>query len=308
MPGLSYLCVSYNQSLASDHNDDRRKIIQSPWYQNLTGGMKLSSSKNRITEFENQSQGLMIGRGLDSGVTGGGGLRLIFDDGNDPNKVESKVKRDSSQKAFDDYSTTRRNNPKVTTVVNVQQRTHERDISGSINANPEGWQIVVIPMESESFEEIRFPISGRVITRSPGDLMHPDRFPEKVISTLKRKPALWAGRFQQKPNVSGGGMFKLRNWRLYADYPEYLDRTILSVDAAFKGLETSDYVAVGVIGQKLNVRQFAGLDGEALWEHEYYLPYRWHGQADIIETERAIEEVARQYPQAYIKLIEDKVA
>ena len=31
MPWLSYLCMSYDQSLASDHNDDRRKSIKSEW-------------------------------------------------------------------------------------------------------------------------------------------------------------------------------------------------------------------------------------------------------------------------------------
>jgi len=69
--------MSYAQSLASDHNDDRRKIIQSEWYQKLSGGMKLSSSKNRITEFQNQAQGQMVGRGLDANITGGGGYRII---------------------------------------------------------------------------------------------------------------------------------------------------------------------------------------------------------------------------------------
>jgi hypothetical protein len=306
MPWLSYMCMSYAQPLASDHNDDRRSIIQSEWYQRLSGGMALSNSKNRITEFKNNQQGQMVGRGLEAGITGGGGMRLVFDDPNNPISIESDKVRNATQKSFDDYSITRRNNPKLTAVVNVQQRTHDRDISGSILANPEGWVTVVVPMEAEAHERVEFPLSKRVIDRSPGELMHPDRFPHDIITTLKRKPGIWAGRYQQRPNVSGGGIFKIRNWRLYVDYPESLDRTIMSVDAAFKGEVNSDFVVVGVVGQRCNVRQLPGIDGEAVWEHEYYLPYRWRSQADIIRTESAIGEVYLRFPQCYIKLIEDK--
>jgi hypothetical protein len=306
MPWLSYMCMSYDDTLASDHNDNRRSVIKSQWYQGLSGGMRLSNSKDRITEFENDDKGIMVARGLNSGVTGGGGLRLIFDDPNDPNKVESEVKRNAALASFEDYSVTRRNNPKLSAVVVVQQRAHDKDISGSILSKPEEWRTVVIPMESETYGRIEFPLSKRVIERKPGDLMHTDRFPIKVITTLKRNQRLWAGRYQQRPNVSGGGIFKIRNWRLYVDYPVALDRTIMSVDAAFKDKPDSDYVVVGPVGQRCNVRQFAGVDGATVYEHEYYIPYRWRSKADIIRTEQAIGEVYTRYPQCFIKLIEDK--
>ena len=305
MPWLSYMCLSYDQSLASDHSDDRRKVILSSWFQKLSGGTTLSSSKNRVTEFQNSAQGQMVARGLNAGVTGGGGLRLIFDDPNDPNRVESDRFRKRASKSFADYSVTRRNNPKVTAVVNVQQRTHDRDISGEVLQNPEGWVSIIIPMEAETQEEIIFPLSKRVIVRSPGDLMHPERFGPEIIAALKRTPSIWTGRFQQRPTTSGGGIFKIANWRLYADLPK-LDRTILSVDAAFKGLDDSDFVVIGVVGQRLNVRSTLDLEGHVLHEHEYYLPYRWRGQAGITDTERAITETVDRYPQAFIKLIEDK--
>lgn len=305
MPWLSYMCMSYDQSLASDHNDDRRKIILSDWYQGLCGGMRLSQSKNRVTEFQNAQQGQMVGRGLNAGVTGGGGMRLVFDDGNDPNKIESDAVRKRASKSFHDYSVTRRNNPKLAVVVNVQQRTHDRDISGEILTNPEGWTSIVIPMEAEFHERIEFPLSRRVIERQPGDLMHEDRFDGATIAGLKRNPLIWAGRYQQRPAVSGGTLFKIRNWRLYADLPD-CDRTIMSVDASFKKTDTSDFVAIGVVGQRLNVRQIPGLDGEAINEHEYYLQYRWRARAGITDTEAAIAQTAQRYPEAYIKLIEDK--
>jgi hypothetical protein len=77
MPWLPFLTLSYDQALASDHSDLRRSIIRSEYYQKLSGGMKLSNSKNRITEYANEHRGQMVSKGLNAGVTGGGGLRII---------------------------------------------------------------------------------------------------------------------------------------------------------------------------------------------------------------------------------------
>lgn len=305
MPWLSYLCMSYDQSLASDHNDDRRKIIKSAWYQKKSGGMVLSGTKNRLTEFQNSHQGQMAGRGLNSGVTGGGGLRLIFDDPNDPNKVESDQIRETTAKSFKDYSVTRRNNPKLTAVITVQQRTHAGDVSGIIRAEYPAYTQVIIPMEAEEFEEIHFPLSKRVITRQPGDLMHEERFDAEICDALRADPMLWAGRYQQTPNVSGGGMFKIRNWRLYLDLPD-CDRSIISVDATFKGTKKSDFVVIGVITQRTNVRESLSPTGEVFSQHEYYIPYRWRRRADAVETEDEIKRTSQRYPQCVTKLIEDK--
>ena len=305
MPWLPFMCMSYDQGLATDHSDDRRKIITSGWFQQISGGMELSQSKNRVTEFQNSSQGQMVARGLNAGVTGGGGLRIICDDGNDPNKVESDPVRKRASKAFQDYSITRRNDPNKTVVVNVQQRTHDRDISGEILDHPEEWVTVIIPMEAETHERIEFPLSKRVIERIPGDLMHPERFGPEIIAALKRNKRIWAGRYQQRPTLSGGGMFKIADWRLYADLPT-IDRTIISVDASFKDLDDSDFVVVGLVGQRCNVRTTLTLEGDVVYEHEYYIPYRWRGKAALTETERVIKETADRFPEAYIKLVEDK--
>lgn len=305
MPWLSYLCMSYDQSLASDHNDDRRKIIASEWYQKLSGGMKLSGTKNRLTEFQNSHQGQMAGRGLNAGVTGGGGMRLIFDDPNDPNKVESDSIRETTAKSFRDYSVTRRNNPKITAVITVQQRTHSGDVSGIILAELPHYVQIIIPMEAEEREVIVFPLSNRVFVREPGNLMHEDRFDSEICDTLRANSMLWAGRFQQRPNLSGGGMFKIRNWRLYLDLPD-CDRTIMSVDAAFKETKTSDFVVIGIVAQRTNVRETVTPSGEVFAEHEYYVPYRWRERADAVATEKEIQKTSEKYPQCVIKLIEDK--
>ncbi|MEM9945472.1 MAG: hypothetical protein AAF810_05340 [Cyanobacteria bacterium P01_D01_bin.36] len=318
VPWMPYMCLSYDQGLASDHSDDRRKIIRSEWYQALSGGMKLSNSKNRITEFQNDSQGEMKGRGLNSGVTGGGGIRLIFDDANDPNKVESEPTRRKNLKSFIDYKVTRRNNPKLASVVNIQQRTHELDVSGWVFENePDDWHCIVIQMEAETEKEHYLPLSQKIIKVLPGQLMHPERFGPNIIKALKRDPSIWAGRYQQTPNPSGGGMFKIGNWRLYnPNKMSSLTRTILSVDAAFKGNADSDFVVVGTVGQQYGIRQVEGIPEvdritgktrpNLVTESRYFIKSRWRKQADITATENAIAYMAAQHPEALTKLIEDK--
>ena len=319
LPWLPVMGISYAQSLASDHNDDRRSLIISDWYQNLCEGMKLSSSKNRITEFKNADQGLMMGKGLDSGVTGVGGITIDWDDPNNPSKVESDVVRDKTTKDFKDYSVTRLNDAQLASQVIVQQRTHELDVSGVAMTEFKGdWHPVVIPMEAEKDEEFVFPLSGRVVCRKIGELMAPDRFPRETIEALKRDERIWAGRYQQRPSAMGGGMFKLRNWRLYnPNKLPPLRRTMLSLDCSFKDSTTSDYNALGVYSESMAAKTIVlpstyydknlGIERNHTTQgHDYYLRAMWRDRADITGTETALQQFVADWPEAAIKLIEDK--
>lgn len=86
-PERRFLSLSYSGLLANDHNDLRRSLIKSHWYQRITYGRIMLSSgttressqqvKNRISEFANNYRGQMISRGFDGSVTGTGGDIII---------------------------------------------------------------------------------------------------------------------------------------------------------------------------------------------------------------------------------------
>jgi len=89
----------------------------------------------------------------------------------------------------------------------------------------------------------------------------PRRFTETAVEELKRHRLRWAGQYQQRPSPMGGNMIKRKEVRYYGGIdpmtgqpdeklPTSFDMKIISVDAAFKDLATSDYVAIGVIGVK----------------------------------------------------------
>ncbi len=76
-PELRGLYLSYSSSLANDLSDLRRSLIQSDWYQSIAPEIKLSNSKNRVSEFANDSFGVMNARGLEGSVTGVGGTMIV---------------------------------------------------------------------------------------------------------------------------------------------------------------------------------------------------------------------------------------
>ena len=70
-----------------------------------------------------------------------------------------------------------------------------------------------------------------------------------------------------------------------------MDEVLISADLAFKGTTTSDFVAIGVWGRR-------GTD--------VYLLDQVHGLHDFVSTLRAFEALCARWPQAVLKLVEDK--
>ena len=290
MPWIPWMCLSYDSGLANDHNDDRRKIVSSDWYQALAGGMELSRSKNRLSEFENSDRGIMLSRGLNAGVTGHGSIRQIYDDPNDPQNVETNSVRETTLKRFKDYSLTRRNNPAMSATVVVQQRTHFNDVSGHIIERMSDYFHVCLPMEAEGEEVHEFPLSGQVVKRQFGEVLDSDRFPPETIEELKADSYIWAGRYQQRPAPLEGGMVKQEWIQRYTVLPAKPDKIVLSLDTAAKAKEINDPWCWQVWFEK------AGL---------YYLAYVLTKRCEYPEGKRLTKNLMAQWQPTHT-LIEDK--
>jgi predicted phage terminase large subunit-like protein len=254
-PWESFLCLSYSGALANDHSYKRRQIIESAWYQLLSKGKcELSDNRNRIMEFSNVSGGVMYARGLDGSVTGIGGTYLIVDDPNNPEN-ESDVDREAKVKKLKSYLTTRANNPKKTKAVLVQQRTHEQDGSGYVlkvinkEASPAyRFRVIKLPTRSRIHETITFPRSGKVITRKPGELLHPSRFGEEEDAEAKRDLGAYgySARHDQEPAPLEGGVFSHAVWKEFKELPQKT-QLFISGDLSFGSTSnTASYVAIGL--------------------------------------------------------------
>ena len=248
-PELTHLCCSYVSTLANDLSDDRRTLIESDWFRSICPELILSKSKNRISEFKNNFRGEMNAKGFESGITGIGALIHIYDDLNDPDKVESDNIRDRTLKRYKDYSVGRRNDPVNYGIVVIQQRTHQKDVSGYILEEDSEFTKLILPTVAEEDETIVFPKSGKVVKRSRGDLLHPERFGQEQVEEAKKTLGsyMFAGRHQQRPIPREGGILKEEYWQYYLA-PPTCGFKIWSWDTAFKTGSQNDYSAGVLLG------------------------------------------------------------
>jgi predicted phage terminase large subunit-like protein len=278
-PEWRVLALSANPTVADRDADLSKQLITSEWYHERfiatlpeRKRWTLRKDKDGVRNFHNTRGGYRVSRGLNATVTGLRGDAILVDDPNDSKDV-SDVKL---QAVADKWraASNRVNDERVAIRILIQQRIHERDLTGTIfdkgasDAEGVDWHHLVIPMEREpEHNDEGKPIVcaackvkhgpsfiGWVDARAEGEVLHPDRNTPKVLAATKRKLGSYgsAGQLQQRPSPLEGGLFKKKFWRTYdnlemnaSGVPKF-DKSTLSVDATFKEEGTSQ-VALGVI-------------------------------------------------------------
>ena len=143
------------------------------------------------------------------------------------------------------------------------------------------------------------------------------RIDEAALNALKATLGSYryAGQFQQRPAPADGGMLKRHWWRYWqprganlppvlvklpdgrselrsaVELPSHLDHLIQSWDMAFKDTPNSDFV-VGQI--------------QAAQEADRYLLDQIRDRLDLPGTLLAVRRLSGQWPNAHLKLVEDK--
>lgn len=135
----------------------------------------------------------------------------------------------------------------------VQQRVHEKDISGEIIANDTDgdWVKLILPMEFEEGRRcitVKLPSTKGEKWKDPrkkdGDLLWPERVGKEELRKLKKELSseyAISGQLQQRPAPSSGGIIKkdwFRHWR--EPTPPRLNFIMLSVDTAMSKPDDSD--------------------------------------------------------------------
>ena len=170
--------------------------------------VQLASDQNVKGEFQNTRRGVMIATSIGGSVTGKGGDRIIVDDLHNPQQAESDAQRETALAYFRLTLATRLDNKKTGAIVVVMQRLHERDLAAC--CQDLGFVHVCLPAEAETRTEIRFPRSGRIQVREPGDLLWPARDGRAELDMQKRMlgSVAYAGQYQQRPAPAGGAIFQ----------------------------------------------------------------------------------------------------
>src|ERR1017187_9015518 len=153
-PERRWLYSSYGAQLSIRDSVQCRRLIESTWYQARWGDrFALTSDQNTKGRFDNDRSGYRLSTSVGGAVTGEGGDRIVCDDPNNVNEVESDSVRKATNDWFDVVMSTRVNDPKTAGKVVVMQRCHQQDLSGHL-LEQGGWEHLCLPAEYED--------SGRV--------------------------------------------------------------------------------------------------------------------------------------------------
>lgn len=297
-PHLQYLTASYDGDLSTRDCVNARRLIQSPWYQARWGHQySLLGDQNVKTRYQNSSNGHRIALTVAGGVTGEGGDRRLIDDPHDAVKAKnSPTERLKGAEWYDHGMSNRENVPGESTEVIIMQRVAMDDLVGHVKSKVAqgGGELhhIMIPMEYDGVR--RKSVLGYYDPRTKkGELMWPKRFDSKWLKLQKAKLGSYgvASQLQQQPTPQGGFIFKRDLFKFVREMPAKFDEVILSLDCAFKDLNTSDFVAIqawGCVGQvKYQLRRFKD-------------------RLSFTETLKLAIDWSNMFPEADTFLVEDK--
>lgn len=174
----------------------------------------------------------------------------------DPNSVkdsESKLVRESTNQWFLEVVPTRLNSEESSILV-IQQRTNEDDVTGTILEHGLDYVHFSIPMEFDSGRKCITSLGWEDPRKEENELAWPERFPQKIVDELKKTlgPYASAAQLQQAPSPRGGGIIKREYWKEWITPPtnEYppLEFIIASADTAYTEKQINDYSACVVMG------------------------------------------------------------
>ena len=251
-PSKKFLYASYSASLSIRDSTKCRRLIDSPWYQAHFGDkFHLSGDMNQKSRFENSENGIRLSTSVAGSLTGEGGDCIILDDVNNVVEADSQKVRQGVIDWWDQAMQSRLNDPKTGAFIVIQQRVNEQDLTGHILANELGneWDHLCLPARYEIGHPtpVRSSLGFTDPRTEEGELLWPERFGEKELSTLERGLGSYAaaGQLQQRPSPKGGGILKSSWWVPWEkeNLPDNIEYVIQSWDTAFETKESSSFSA-----------------------------------------------------------------
>jgi hypothetical protein len=222
-------------------------IVSHPLYREIWGD-KFSITRDAVEQVINDRTGWKLATSVGGVGTGERADRIIIDDPNNPNEVESETVMQATTTWFREVMPDRLNNLQRSAIVVIQQRTSDLDVSGVILDLGLPYVHFQVPMEYDplrhcvtvlGWQDPRgvdedgelLPSIGKdargnacVAPDSPladtvGLLAWPERFSRESLDELKvaKGPWAWSSKYQMLPVPRGGGIIKEEWWRLWSD-------------------------------------------------------------------------------------------
>lgn len=213
-PHLRYVTFSYSASLTERDNGRFRDLIISKEFLELYGD-RFETITTGVTKIANNKTGWKLATSVGGVGTGERGNRIIFDDPHNVKEAESQRVLSETVRWFQEGLENRLNDLSNDAIIVIMQRVHERDVSGSILDDDNDYVHLFIPMEYEQGRHCETAIGWSDPRTEDGELAWAERFAEEPLQTFKRRPYMWAGQYQQRPEPRGGGIFKRDWWQIW---------------------------------------------------------------------------------------------
>lgn len=299
-PDLRIVTASYGQTLANRNGRAiRNALLSHPEF-----GLRIAPDNGSVSEWQVAGHGGgVLSVGIGAGVTGRPADMLVIDDPiKDRKEADSETYRTAVWDWWTDAASTRL--APGAPVVLILTRWHEDDLAGSLLSAPDGglWRVLNIPAQAD-----HQPEKGEAdpLGREPGEYLQSARgrtVEQWEAIKVRVGSRTWQALYQGHPSAPAGTMFKRDDWCFY-DTPQWIERPdgsrvvtgfdelLASWDMTFKGTDGADYVAGQVWGRR-------GADA--------YLLDQVHARMDFPATLAAFRKLAARWPQAVLKLVEDK--
>lgn len=288
-PEWRVILASYNDETAERFARRNKEKVRN--HGNALFGIEIGNI-DRATEFElSGHMGRLISRGILAGITGNPANLLVIDDPiKNRQEADSPTKR---QQIWNEWLNSLKSRLAAgAKVVVIMTPWHEDDLAARLLATEENITLVRIPVEAELDDPLGREEGEPLCPEIGKDATWLKQFKASYMSDPEGGPRAWSALYQCSPRVEGGNLVK-REWWKYYDPKEVsvFGTELISVDAAFKGNENNDYVAIEVWAKLGN---------------DYYCRYCLNRHLDFPQTVEAIRAVRLLFPRARAVLIEDK--
>lgn len=305
-PDKKVMIATYSKGLYSQFANTNRQDFNE-WGPSLFGLRTYINTADKFTIAKHKGE--FFATSILGAATGHSADLLIVDD---PVKDAEEANSPTIQKKVWEewtktFSTRLQDN---SSVVVIMTRWRTDDLAGRLlQSMSRNWEEIKLPAIATDLK----PGETDEIGRKNGEALCPELHSLKDLLIQKKEMGSqgFAALYQQSPTVEGGNIFK-RSWvRYYVPDREtmialgltekdvtirprlnHMSETVQAWDATFKSGANDDYVA----GQTW-----------ARYKTDMYLLPNWcHKRLSFTETLDAIRAMSKLYPQATVKLVEDK--
>ena len=287
-PEHNIILASYDSDFAERFcrkNKDKIKTCGKSLFQIEIGAI------DRAGEFElSNGRGRMISRGIMSGITGNPADLIIIDD-----PVKNQQEADSPayrNRVWSEWQASLKSRLAAKgKVIVIMTPWTDDDLAARIIRAEKNVVLIRLPVEAEENDPLG---------RGPGEPLCPELgkdaqwlndFKASYISDPQGGQRAWTALYQCSPRQEDGNLVKREWWRFYdPDEPIAFGTEMISVDASFKGDDSSDFVSIQVWGKRAN---------------DYYLRYCLNKRLNFPDTVEALRTIYRLFPRARYVLIEE---